>query len=1634
MTPPHAPPPLRVDGREAGSAPAAPGCASPPLPRAGDDSARTAPQESGDPTPSPSAELPPAELGLPEVPDLRTPRSPGEGRGPVVQRKSRSAGRTEAMALAIAPVPPAAPSPLPEVPASRKPAGAEPEQAGLPVLPDTAAAEARGRIAIRPAPVPEPAPRGSGDPRGPSPAHRRAGQSAMRAETPPAPVRSGPGSAAGPAHPPLRGRRPMPERPGSRAAIGGEGRSAAGSTSTSCGTAPVGQPAMASPSPARPAPATATTDGIEAATAPRPSAAEAAPPAPAIAQRPKARNAPGLASPPERGAAMPATRSDATRSPVSGESRLAGDPGPSTVPRPAVAPVACAPARRQAGPNARARAMSAAVAPVVEPGLSGPPPPTFPLAPVSPPPRGAARTQPRAVESHAPGGVEAAAGAKAKASGGDSPLPGARPGRVDGEASIDPCPSASASPVQLRRPVPTGGEIGADPLRADLEAASSARMPQPLAPTLETSSGIVQAKSVERKGRRRSASISPLRLDAPTAERFGPAAAETLSAQRSAQPERQPDRALLPARIEAAADSAGGAAPLRPAPAAHEARLADQVSRGKPSRPSPRQPLASAAPNSAEAAIPAGPEAGAKGLNPKAGRRPATPSLARDAGAQPAGPARRRTEPEGALASPPAASRTRLEAAAAGRSDSPMAAAVPPAALAPLAALASAAAGTPPAPGGDIGTSPIEPVAEASFAKSAPEAPAAGGAREGAQESSVAKAGGMASPSTARIAESGADTPVRQSPSLAGGATTAGGAAAFLAPDGAGISGPPLAAAAERLAAAQAAPAMGRRIAPEASAPIQRKAAGTTHFLLPAQAPSRTMRTSSGLTPVGASGAKPGARIAARSAKRDRHAPRSHGPDAPSLARRLDARAAQAEAVGSRKRSSRSPRRGFEPPPAGARVRAEGLEDPATGRAQAAAARTGARRIPRPRTHPQSGDSGQGANAPATPERAAPPARGAPGRARRDPQARHSGILVPGPEAGGRIERGDPAAAGDLPAGRAESGRRATARTELAHPGQPNSAASSPRLGGAASSRAITPAVAVAPTRTDVRAPGRTSAPGRATAASESSSAVPSTARAVPPKRAASPVSPPAVPAARQRGLARAVAAGGEPRPALAAPPRGSSAAGAADPKRTDLAPGGAPAPTLAAGAARSPSAVPSKALAAPNRAASPASPPAESAARQRGLARAATAGAGAAAPLAASSRRSSGPGATDPERTVLAPGGAPAPTLAAGAAESAAPATGRVAPLKRAASPAGPALRRRGPARATEAAAEPSPALPPSSPRAVAAVTAVATARTDEMARGRGLVPDPVAVARSASAASSEMLTSMHRAASPPPPPAAAAARNTDRESAAAVQAGPRRSPAVPPLRAEPAPVGPEAARDEARGAIGRTAASQPFSATPREKPPAGTNGAASPPAAPAIASPGREAGVARLAAGAERIAEAESRPAPAPLPTLPLSYPRPASTVAGDSAIYGSAARPGPGLEPPSADAAAQPRQPAAPAAARTPLARAGSPAPVANQADGNPPAGAAAAAIAAYLDRYPSALRTTAPAAAPVSLRPDHRPNARGSRAETDQAASAVQIHIGRIRIDGPPAPQPSRGRFARPRPALGLAAYIDNRRGS
>ena len=84
---------------------------------------------------------------------------------------------------------------------------------------------------------------------------------------------------------------------------------------------------------------------------------------------------------------------------------------------------------------------------------------------------------------------------------------------------------------------------------------------------------------------------------------------------------------------------------------------------------------------------------------------------------------------------------------------------------------------------------------------------------------------------------------------------------------------------------------------------------------------------------------------------------------------------------------------------------------------------------------------------------------------------------------------------------------------------------------------------------------------------------------------------------------------------------------------------------------------------------------------------------------------------------------------------------------------------------------------------------------------------------------------------------------------------------------------------------------------------------------------------------------------------------------------------------------------------------------------------------AAIAAYLDRHmPSAALAQPPAQHAWQDRAAFARPARGQAADPPP----IRIHIGQIRVDGPPAaPGP---RFSRPVPRLGLAAYIERRQGT
>jgi hypothetical protein len=101
---------------------------------------------------------------------------------------------------------------------------------------------------------------------------------------------------------------------------------------------------------------------------------------------------------------------------------------------------------------------------------------------------------------------------------------------------------------------------------------------------------------------------------------------------------------------------------------------------------------------------------------------------------------------------------------------------------------------------------------------------------------------------------------------------------------------------------------------------------------------------------------------------------------------------------------------------------------------------------------------------------------------------------------------------------------------------------------------------------------------------------------------------------------------------------------------------------------------------------------------------------------------------------------------------------------------------------------------------------------------------------------------------------------------------------------------------------------------------------------------------------------------------------------------------------------------------------------PAPMTGRPEANPGAPARAAAIASYLDGHmPAAAAGARPSR---SAWPDRAAAARPSRDQIVPAPT-VRVHIGQIRVEGPPAaPRP---RFSRPSPSLGLADYIQRRQG-
>ncbi len=126
--------------------------------------------------------------------------------------------------------------------------------------------------------------------------------------------------------------------------------------------------------------------------------------------------------------------------------------------------------------------------------------------------------------------------------------------------------------------------------------------------------------------------------------------------------------------------------------------------------------------------------------------------------------------------------------------------------------------------------------------------------------------------------------------------------------------------------------------------------------------------------------------------------------------------------------------------------------------------------------------------------------------------------------------------------------------------------------------------------------------------------------------------------------------------------------------------------------------------------------------------------------------------------------------------------------------------------------------------------------------------------------------------------------------------------------------------------------------------------------------------------------------------------------------------------GRKSPAALAAGPRHTPGAQHSAAAPLA-------ISSASAAKPDASMRTAAIAAYLDRHmPSAASVQPPAQHPWQDRAAFARPARGQAADPP----AIRIHIGQIRVDGPPAaPGP---RFSRPVPRLGLAAYIERRQGA
>lgn len=182
-------------------------------------------------------------------------------------------------------------------------------------------------------------------------------------------------------------------------------------------------------------------------------------------------------------------------------------------------------------------------------------------------------------------------------------------------------------------------------------------------------------------------------------------------------------------------------------------------------------------------------------------------------------------------------------------------------------------------------------------------------------------------------------------------------------------------------------------------------------------------------------------------------------------------------------------------------------------------------------------------------------------------------------------------------------------------------------------------------------------------------------------------------------------------------------------------------------------------------------------------------------------------------------------------------------------------------------------------------------------------------------------------------------------------------------------------------------------------------------------------------------QVADRRSRSGPAARSPL-ASTPADAAPAAGSTSIAagplqsrsgfaGAPTAPATGLagrNSPAALAAGPRHTPGAQHSAAAPLA-------ISSASAAKPDASMRTAAIAAYLDHHmPSAASVQPPAQHPWQDRAAFARPARGQAADPP----AIRIHIGQIRVDGPPAaPGP---RFSRPVPRLGLAAYIERRQGA